>query len=90
MRPEVHLRPDRLRRHAAAADQLADALLSALLGPGRPVLAGPADDELARLETGARRAIGELAEMASVLRSAASAAESADTATAGALGRILP
>jgi hypothetical protein len=71
----MHLRPDRLRVHAAAAAELAAAL--AALGPAPGVAAERVDDAVLR----ARR---ELAELEAALRSAATSAEGADDAATAA------
>jgi hypothetical protein len=74
----MHLRPDRLRAHAAEAADMADAL--ARLGQAPGPAAGPVDTAVAR----ARR---ELAEVEVSLRSAAAAAEAAEQAAEIALWR---
>jgi hypothetical protein len=83
MAPELHLRPDRLRTHAATAAGLADELHAA---GGRPAAEQP---EVDRLRTAVLRAAGELAELSAVLATAATAAERSDEAAAGSLGRLL-
>jgi hypothetical protein len=83
MRPAVHLRPERLRAHAAAAVELSGALESARA-------ARPRDGSghgTAELDCALRRAAGELAELAAVLGAAAAAAGSADRESALALNR---
>jgi molybdenum-dependent DNA-binding transcriptional regulator ModE len=82
MRPDVHLRPDRLHAHAGAAVELAGALESALAARPR----GGTDRGTAELDAALRRAARELAELAAVLAVAA-AAESADRDSAQALHR---
>jgi hypothetical protein len=84
MRPELHLHPDRLRAHAAAAHDLTDALAGALRGPDLP-----ADAEIERLDTSVRRAISELAELSAALGAAATAAEAADVDAERALRRAV-
>lgn len=89
MRPELHLRPDRLIEHAAVASGLSDALQSALRGLGRPTDAGPALGsaperiELERLDTALRRAAHELGELSAALVAAVAAANRADADAAG-------
>jgi hypothetical protein len=75
----MHLRPDRLRAHAAEAADMADAL--ARLGRAPGPAGGPVDTAVAR----ARR---ELAEVEMSLRSAAATAEAADHAAENALWRV--
>ncbi len=77
MRPGVHVRPDRLRDHAAAAAELAGSLQAVLDGRG------PAE-----LDAALRRSARELAELGAVLAAAAVAAESADRAAMLALRRV--
>ena len=74
----MHLRPDRLRAHAAEAADMAEAL--ARLGRAPAPAADPLDTAVAR----ARR---ELAEVEMSLRSATAAAEAADHAAVNALWR---
>jgi hypothetical protein len=74
----MHLRPDRLRAHAAEAADMADAL--ARLGRAPHPAGGLVDTAVAR----ARR---ELAEVEMSLRSATAAAEAADHAAENALWR---
>ena len=74
----MHLRPDRLRAHAAEAADMADALARVGRAPGPA--AGLVDTAVAR----ARR---ELAEVEMSLRSAAAAVEAADHAAENALWR---
>ena len=74
----MHLRPDRLRAHAAEAADMADAL--ARLGRAPGPAGGLVDTAVAR----ARR---ELAEVEMSLRSATAAAEAADHAAENALWR---
>lgn len=74
----MHLRPDRLRAHAALAADLAG-VLEAL---------GPAPDTRAeRVDAVVLRARRELAEVEAALRGAATMAEAADHAAAAALHR---
>jgi hypothetical protein len=75
----MHLRPDRLRAHAAEAAAMADAL--ARLGQAPGPAGGLVDTAVAR----ARR---ELAEVEMSLRSAAAAAEAADHAAENALWQL--
>jgi hypothetical protein len=75
----MHLRPDRLRAHAAEAADMADAL--ARLGQAPGPAGGLVDTAVAR----ARR---ELAEVEMSLRSAAAAAEAADHAAENALWQL--
>ena len=82
MTSQLHLRPDRLREHAAAAAGLADELGAA----GRGAI--PAEPEVDRLRAAVRRAAGELAELSVALSAAASAAERADRATARSLAAL--
>ncbi len=87
MRPAVHLRPDRLRAHAAAAVELSGSLQEQLTR--RPPEEAGADlGELAELDTTVRRAARELAELGAVLATVAAAAESADRAVAHAVHRV--
>lgn len=86
MRPEVHLHPDRLRSHAAVAGATSHALRAALVAPDPPAMGDPSfAAEMERLETAARRAVRELAELSVALATAASAAESADDEAAATL-----
>ncbi len=75
----MHLRPDRLRAHAADAAEMADAL--ARLGRAPGSVAEPIDTAVTR----ARR---ELAEVEAALRAAAATAEMADRAAEDALRRV--
>jgi hypothetical protein len=75
----MHLRPDRLRAHAAEAADMADAL--ARLGRAPGSAGGLVDTAVAR----ARR---ELAEVEMSLRSAAAAAEAADHAAENGLWQV--
>jgi hypothetical protein len=75
----MHLRPDRLRAHAAEAADMADAL--ARLGQAPGPAGGLVDTAVAR----ARR---ELAEVEMSLRSAAAAAEAADHAAENGLWQL--
>jgi hypothetical protein len=75
----MHLRPDRLRVHAAEAAEMAEVL--ARLGRAPSPAAGPVDTAVAR----ARR---ELAEVEMSLRSAAAAAQAAEQAAEIALWRV--
>lgn len=77
----LHVRPDRLRAHAAEAADLAAGLRSALRDRpgGSPDLDG--------LVTTLRHALLELGELGAVLLAAADAAERADAEAAGALRR---
>jgi|GEM_PF-2563505 len=85
MRPEVHLRPDRLLVHAGVADGLSEALQEVLRGHGRFV----ADEELDRLHTAVRRAVRELGELGAALTTAAVSADRADTDASLAIRRAL-
>ncbi len=73
----MHLRPDRLRRHAATAA----ALTEALDGLGAPADAGVVTTPL-------RRARSELAELRAALLAAADGAEAADREAARAVGQV--
>lgn len=84
MRPELHLHPDRLRAHSAAADELTDVLAGSLHGPDLP-----ADAEIERLDASVRRAIRELTELSAALSAAARAAEAADAEAGRALRRAV-
>ena len=75
----MHLRPDRLRAHAAEAADMADALARLGRAPG------PAGG---RVDTAVARARRELAEVEMSLRSAAAAAEAADHAAENALWQV--
>jgi len=75
----MHLRPDRLRAHAAEAADMADALARLGRAPG------PAG---ALVDTAVARARRELAEVEMSLRSAAAAAEAADHAAENALWQL--
>ena len=74
----MHMRPDRLRAHAADAADMAEAL--AKLGPAP----GPAAEPLDAAVTRARQ---EFAEIEAALRSAAAAADAAEYAAGEALRR---
>jgi hypothetical protein len=87
MRPGVHLRPDRLRRHAAVASELVDAL-HGVLRAAPAASSGTA--ELERLDTTVRRAIGELHELRGKLLATAEAAVAADAGAADAVRRAGP
>jgi hypothetical protein len=76
----MHLRPDRLRLHAAAAAELAADL--AKLGRAPGVAAGQVD-------AGVLTAQRELAEIEAALRSAATGAEAADHAAEAAFLRAM-
>jgi hypothetical protein len=76
----MHLRPDRLRAHAAVAAELAGALEALGRAPGS------AADSIDSIVLRARR---ELAEVEAVLRGAAGNAEAADHAVAAVLERIV-
>jgi hypothetical protein len=75
----MHLRPDRLRAHAAEAAELAEALAELGRAPG------PAAD---LVDAAVMRARRELAEVEVALRAAAATAEAADRAAELALGRV--
>ncbi len=75
----MHLRPDRLRGHAVAAAEMADALARLGRAPG------PAAEPVDTAVTRARR---ELAEIEVALRAAAITAEAADRAAEHALRRV--
>ena len=82
---DVHLRPGRLRAHAAEAAELAAGLQRSLdrcPAPGAP--------DLDRLTTTLRRAVAELAELGAVLGAAAEAAERADGDVARQVSRVGP
>ena len=74
----MHLRPDRLRAHAADAADMAEALAKLGRAPGQA--AEPVDAAVTR----ARR---ELAEIEAALRSAAAAVEAAEHVAENALRR---
>lgn len=93
MRPDVHLRPDRLLAHAATATALSDALLAAVRGPGRPAdgepaAVGPERTELERLDTALRRAVRELDELSAAIVRAVAVASRVDADAAHGL-RVL-
>jgi thiamine monophosphate kinase len=95
MRPDIHLHPDRLRAHAAAAIDLSDGLLGSLMRVGRPSVNGaaPALDpdhvaELDRLDHAVRRAVEELAGLAAALDNAATTTTAADDSAAHAFRRV--
>jgi hypothetical protein len=75
----MHLRPDRLRAHAAEAADMAEALTRLGRAPGAA----------ASVDTAVMRARRELAEVEVSLRAAAAAAEAADHAAETAFGRVL-
>ena len=75
----MHLRPDRLRAHAAEAADMAAALARLGRAPGPAV---------ALVDTAVMRARRELAEMEMSLRTAAAAVEAADHAAEDALRRV--
>jgi hypothetical protein len=79
----MHLRPDRLRAHAAEAAQMAAEMAEALARPGRAP--GPAAD---LVDIAVMRARRELAEVEVALRTAAATAEAAEHAAEVALGRL--
>ena len=83
MPPELHLRPDALRSHAAAAVALSEELRGAALGVPAPAVDG---DDPERLRVAVLRAVAELAELGAGLDGAAAAAESADRGAAGSFG----
>jgi hypothetical protein len=88
MRPAVHLHPDRLRAHSAAAAELAGVLQAALAR--RPPAAGAASDAgraLWEIDTAVRRAARELAELGAALAAVAAATESSDHDAARAMRR---
>ncbi len=80
MPPAVHLRPDRLRVHAAEATALTAGLRSAL--GDRPADSSPDTDLLV---TTLRRALQELGELGAALLAAADTAERADAEVARSL-----
>lgn len=82
MPPAVHLRPDRLRTHAAEAADLAAGLRSVLGGRS-----GDGSPDLDRLVTTLRNALLELGELGAVLLDAADRAERADADAARSLRR---
>lgn len=82
MPPAVHLRPDRLRTHAAEAAALAAGLRSAL--GARPGDRPPDTDGFV---TTLRQALLELGDLGAALLSAADAAERADAEAARSLRR---
>lgn len=87
MRPEVHLRPDRLRCHAVAAADLSDSLRAGVRAPEGGLPEDPSvAAELDRLRTAVRRAVRELDELAAALAAAAASAESADADAARGFG----
>jgi hypothetical protein len=75
----MHLRPDRLRVHAADAADMAEALAKLGRAPG------PAAEPIDTAVTRARR---ELAEIEAALRGAAAAVEAAERAAEDALRRV--
>jgi hypothetical protein len=75
----MHLRPDRLRSHAADATELAGALAAL----GRPPGAAAEHIDTARL-----RALRELAEIEAALRGAAADADAADRAAEATMARL--
>jgi hypothetical protein len=83
MQPAVHLRPDRLRVHAAEAADLADGLRSVV-----ECRDGPAD--LDHVVTALRHALLELGELGAVLTAAAAAAERCDAEAVRTLRRAGP
>ncbi len=82
--PELHLRPDQLRTHAATAAVLVDELRAA-----GDRLAALLDPEADRLRTAVRRTADELAELREALVAAAASAERGDGAAARSLGLLL-
>jgi hypothetical protein len=82
--PELHLRPDQLRTHAATAAVLVDELRGA-----GDRLAALLDPEVDRLRTAVRRTADELAELREVLVAAAVSAERGDGEAARSLGLLL-
>ncbi len=81
--PELHLRPDQLRAHAATAAVLVDDLSAA----GDRL--ATSDPETDRLRTAVRRTAGELTELRDALVAAAACAERGDCAAAWSLGLLL-
>ncbi|HYH32107.1 MAG TPA: hypothetical protein VD903_17175 [Pseudonocardia sp.] len=84
MRPDLHLHPERLRGHAAAAAGLSEELRAALHG-------APVDDpgeEPERLRNAVGLAVRELAELSAALSGAATAVHEADVEVRAALGRV--
>lgn len=77
MPSELHLNPDRLRAHAAAAAELSEEL--------RALLPGPDLAAAATVRTGVQRAVRELAELSAAMAGAAADVEDADREAATAL-----
>ena len=75
----MHLRPDRLRAHAADAADLASALKALGRAPG-PAAEG--------IDTALRQVLRELVEIEAALRGAAADADAADQAAAAGLQRL--
>lgn len=81
MPSELHVHPDRLRAHAAAAADLSEALRSALPGPEPARDPGIGEEQL-RLCSALAHAVRELAELSAALADAAAAAQESDRAAA--------
>lgn len=77
MASELHLHPDRLRAHAAAAAELSEEL--------RALLPGPDLAAAAAVRAGVERAVRELAELSAAMAGAAAGVEDADREAATAL-----
>ncbi|HEY0813209.1 MAG TPA: hypothetical protein VGE11_07990 [Pseudonocardia sp.] len=75
----MHLRPDRLRAHAADTADVAGALEALGRAPG------PAAE---RIDFALRRALRELAEIEAALRGAAAHADAADQTAAAVVARL--
>jgi hypothetical protein len=77
MPPELHLHPDRLRAHGAAASGLAEELHAALRGA--PIDDVPIPFEQERLLGAVGAAVSELAELSAALAGVAAAATTAES-----------
>jgi hypothetical protein len=81
MPPDLHLHPDRLRAHRAAASGLAEELHAALRGApvdGAPIDGGAIPFEQERLLGAVGAAVCELAELSAALGDVAAAATAAE------------
>jgi hypothetical protein len=86
MAPELHLDPDRLRAHAAAAAGMSEELRCALLrAPDRPGV----DAEQERIRSAVAGAVRELAGLSAALAGAATASSSADAEVGRSLRELL-
>jgi hypothetical protein len=86
MPPELHLHPDRLLAHAAAAAGLSEELREAL--GGAPSADAGLVGEQERLRVAVEAAVRDLAELSAALGGAAAGMDAADAEVGGSFGRL--